>query len=189
MRAKSRRPAREAALRALYESEIRKTDVSTSLASQESFEQLPEELQEYARQVASGAQRESAVIDRIIESKLTEYDLKRVASVDRNLLRIAVFELYYRDDVPPKVTLDEAIELAKKYSTAESGKFVNGVLAAILAESPKKDWTPIEGRAAFEEPAPSEPEPEVVQINEDAPEVLEAAKVGKWKLRTQEREP
>ena len=78
--------------------------------------------------------------------------------------------------------------MAKKYSTAESGKFVNGVLAAILEESPKKDWTP-PIQQEFEEPAPPDPDPERVEVNEDAPEVLEAAKVGKWKLRSQEPQP
>ena len=176
-------------LRALYEWEIGKVAVEASLARMEAFEQLSEELQAFARECSSGVVREVARIDEILKGKLYEYELSRVAAVDRGLLRLAVYELYHCPDIPPKVTLDEAIELAKKYSTAESGKFVNGVLAAVLEESPKRDWVPPIHLEELEEPAPPEPEPEPVAINEDAPEVLEAAKVGKWKLRSPEPEP
>jgi N utilization substance protein B len=182
---KSRRQAREAVLRALYESELGKVTVEQSLENLEAYGDMPEDLQEFAHHAAIGIIAEKSTIDQLISANLSEYDLSRVAAIDRNLLRLAVYELYHRDDIPPKVTLNEAIELAKKYSTAESGKFVNGVLAAILVESPKKNWVP-PSQGEVEEPTPPEPEPELVEINEDAPEVHEAAKVGKWKLRGKE---
>lgn len=187
MRIKSRRQAREAALRALYEVEVGKTEPETSIANLEAFEQLPEDLRQFAHELVTGVLAEMPKIDAAITEKLKDYGMSRVASVDRNLLRLACYELHYRPEIPPKVTLNEAIELAKKYSTAESGKFVNGVLAAILAESGKADWTPPVEGAVIEE-SEREPEPEIEEVAEDSPEVQELARVGKWKIRSEEPE-
>ena len=187
MRIKSRRQAREAALRALYEVEVGKTAPETSIANLEAFEQLPDELRLFAHELVTGVLAQRAKLDAAISEKLKDYGLARIATVDRNLLRLACFELHYRPEIPPKVTLNEAIELAKKYSTAESGKFVNGVLAAILAESGKADWTPPAEGAIIEE-LESEPEPEIEEVAEDSPELQELAKVGKWKLRSEDSE-
>ncbi len=67
----------------------------------------------------------------MIQSTSKHWDLNRLASVDRNILRFATYELLYRDDIPPKVTINEAVDIAKKYSTLESFAFVNGVLDRI----------------------------------------------------------
>ena len=187
MRIKSRRQAREAALRALYEVEVGKTPPETSIANLEAFEQLPDDLRQFAQELVTGVLAEKPRLDAMIAEKLKEYGMARVAAVDRNLLRLACFELHHCPEIPPKVTLNEAIELAKKYSTAESGKFVNGVLAAILEESPKANWTTSADEALFEETT-REPEPEVEEVQEDSPEVQELAKVGKWKLRSEDSE-
>ena len=74
-------------------------------------------------------------IDRLISEASTGYDLSRIAAVERNILRLGVFELLYDDDIPPKVALSEAIRLCRKYSTPEGGSFVNGVLDAIHTSS------------------------------------------------------
>ena len=76
--------------------------------------------------------------DSIIEEKLEHWDLSRVAIVDKVILRLAVAEIFYFEEIPPEVSINEAIELAKKYSTAESGKFVNGLLDAIYRSYKQK---------------------------------------------------
>ena len=71
-------------------------------------------------------------IDQLIAQYAKEWSLDRMANVDRNILRLAAYEILYEPDVPNSVAVDEAVELAKKYSTAESGKFVNGILGNVL---------------------------------------------------------
>jgi N utilization substance protein B len=78
-----------------------------------------------------------AELDKLIHDKLAQWELHRVAVIDRMLLRIGVCELLYFDDIPPKVTINEAIEVAKLFSTDASGKFVNGVLDAVHQELKK----------------------------------------------------
>jgi len=76
--------------------------------------------------------------DEIIEEKLENWDLKRVAIIDKVILRLAIAEIIHFEDIPPEVSINEAIELAKKYSTEGSGKFINGVLDAIYRNYKQK---------------------------------------------------
>lgn len=85
---------------------------------------------EFAYDLITGVVDHKAGIDSIIEKYAEGWDLARMPRVDRNALRIALFELFYTD-IPPGVTIDEAVELAKAFSTEESGKFVNGVLGRV----------------------------------------------------------
>lgn len=73
-------------------------------------------------------------IDRKIQDALTNWRLERLAAIDRNILRLAAAEIYYIEDIPPLVSIQQAISLAEKYGTAESARFINGVLDALLAE-------------------------------------------------------
>jgi N utilization substance protein B len=183
-----RRKAREVALKALYEIEI--GHAPTALAVRQTLEEaeLPEELAAYAQRVTEGVRANLAQIDDLLEARLNEYSLDRVAAVDRNLLRLATYELYHEPAVPPAVSIDEAVELAKKYSTAESGKFVNGVLGRILSESPKATWDPALAPAE-EIPAVAVVEEVEVEVVEVEPEEAERlSKVGGWTLRTRETE-
>ena len=86
----------------------------------------------YAKTLANGVREHLDELDKSIEELAEGWPLDRQPAVDRNVLRIAIFEIKYQDSVPPVVAVDEAVEMAKKYSTAESGKFVNGVLAGFL---------------------------------------------------------
>lgn len=186
-RLKNRRAAREAALRALYAIEIGKTLLPDAIAELRENADLDEELTAYAVSLVTGVREHLAEIDDLVAARVLEWDYDRLAAVDRNLMRIATYELFHKPDVPPKVTLDEAIELAKKYSTAESGRFVNGVLAKVLESSPKLNWIPPvhDDSEALEEPAPPEPEPEVEET-ELQPESAEAKKLqraGYWGIR------
>lgn len=185
MPVKSRRPARVAALQALYKVEVGKTTASAAMGSIEGFQSLEEELASYARRLIDGVIQSRRELDQKLSEKLQDWDIERMAAVDRNILRLGAYELLHCPEIPPRVTLNEMIEIAKKFSTAESGKFVNGVLAAVLADSAKADWA-APAAVEVEEAAEPEPEPEIEAINEDAPEAAELAKVGKWKLRSED---
>ena len=126
---------------------------------------VPEELREpfrrFATTLAEGVWNEKPDLDRGLDAAMPRYTVDRLASVDRNVLRLGTWELFNLPYVPPIVTINEAIEIAKKYATAESGRFVNGVLATMLKRSPKADYDPAtaprdpefaEREAAFREP-------------------------------------
>ncbi len=87
-----------------------------------------EEVQEFVCCLAARAGERWEEIDEVIGRAAENWDLDRMAAVDRAILRLGACELLLMDDIPPAVTLNEAIEIAKKYSTPESGKFVNGIL-------------------------------------------------------------
>jgi N utilization substance protein B len=76
-------------------------------------------------------------IDAEIVKHAENWDLKRMAVVDRNILRLAIYEMFYREDIPPVVSINEAVDIAKKFSTEDSGKFVNGILDRIKGELPR----------------------------------------------------
>lgn len=73
-------------------------------------------------------------LDERIKKHVQNWDIHRIAAVDRNILRLALYELLYREDIPPVVSINEAVDIAKKFSTEESGKFVNGVLDRVRSE-------------------------------------------------------
>jgi len=185
MKVKSRRKAREAALQALYEIDLSGTSVSDALKRESASHELGPEQAQYLERLVRGAWANHEVLDRGLAALLEEYDFDRLAAVDRNVLRLAAFEIEYVPSVPPAVTIDEAIEIAKKYSTAESGRFVNGVLGKFLRQSVKKDWDP---RSVPEEEEPvaevEELAVEVEVVPEDAPELSMSQKVGPWTTRS-----
>ncbi|HZU71543.1 MAG TPA: transcription antitermination factor NusB [Acidimicrobiales bacterium] len=122
----TRRAARERALSLLYEAEAKGTDPVDLLAS------LPAAPDPYVSDLVAGVAARLADIDRLIGEAAIDWTIDRMPAVDRNLLRLAVFELLSRPEVPVGVVISEAVELAKRYSTDESGRFVNGLLAAIV---------------------------------------------------------
>jgi N utilization substance protein B len=87
---------------------------------------------EYARDLVEGTTRHLEKIDELIRKQAEHWRLERMSAVDRNILRLAVYELLYEEDVPKLVVLDEAIELAKRYGSEQSGRFVNGLLDGLL---------------------------------------------------------
>lgn len=187
MRVRARRLAREAALRALYQLEITRSLMHDAIRDTTEHSELTPDLQQFMETLVKGVRHHQNELDDKLASLITEWDFDRVAPVDRNLLRIAAFELLHLPDVPPAVSINEAVELAKKYSTAESGKFVNGVLGRLLQDTPKAAWDPSaapEEEPLIELPEP-EPEPEIEEVSEDSPEAEELRKVGLWKIRRQ----
>lgn len=96
----------------------------------EHYPALPE-VREFAETLVRGTRERLSEIDQKLSQYTENWQLNRMAAVDRNILRFAAYELLYLDDIPPKVTINEAVNIAKKYSQEEAGKFVNGVLDKI----------------------------------------------------------
>ena len=88
----------------------------------------------FAEPLIRGALEHRAEADELIKKHAQNWDLHRMAAVDRNILRLAIYEMLHRDDIPPVVSINEAVDIAKKFSTQDSGKFVNGILDKIKGE-------------------------------------------------------
>lgn len=125
--------ARECALQILYQLDITKDELPLVLSDYwtEIGSGVDESAKEFANSLVSGTQENLAKIDAVISKYADNWQIKRMATVDRNILRLATYEMLFIKDIPPKVSINEAIELAKKYGDAESNKFVNGVLDKI----------------------------------------------------------
>jgi N utilization substance protein B len=123
----SRREARERVLSLLYEAESKQVEPSVVLA------ELPVTPDQFVIEVVGGVEAEQARIDELIAAHAIGWTMDRMPVVDRALLRMATYELIARPDVPTAAVISEAVELATQYSTEESGRFVNGVLATIAS--------------------------------------------------------
>jgi N utilization substance protein B len=136
-----RRRAREIALQVLYQLDIDPQDPKKVVAFHWENFQPSEQAREFCLRLVEGVLQNQKEIDPLIEEKSENWTLKRMAVVDRNILRLAVFELRYCPDIPFKVTLNEAIELAKKFGADDSGAFINGILDKIytLLDKTSKD--------------------------------------------------
>jgi len=132
--------ARECALKVLYQMDITNSsidDLKDTFWSMCAGREISADVKEYFLILIEGVSRNISPIDKKISHYATNWQIKRMAVVDRNILRIGCFELLFRDDIPPKVAINEAVELAKKYSSPEAGKFVNGVLDKVKSEKEK----------------------------------------------------
>jgi len=130
-----RRKARELALQFLYQLDLRDEDDPEAHAA-EFWARHPVDraTREFAETLVRGVKREQARTDELISRYAEHWELDRMAVVDRNILRMALWELLWGQDVPAKVVINEAIELAKKFGTEDSGRFVNGLLDRIWKE-------------------------------------------------------
>lgn len=108
----------------------------------------PEELATrlFADRLIEGVLEKQAELDEIIKRYTHNWELHRIASVDRNILRLAIYEIHFREDIPPVVSISEAIEIAKKFSTEQSGRFVNGILDKVRADVLRPARTANDGR-------------------------------------------
>ena len=131
---RKRTRARELALIFLYRLDITKEKEAEALAAfwQEHRPQKP--IKGFALQIIQGVLKNLGQIDKSISQYAQNWQLKRMAVIDRNIMRLASFELLFLEDIPPKVSINEAVELAKKYGDIESSKFVNGILDKIRKE-------------------------------------------------------
>jgi transcription antitermination factor NusB len=129
---KRREQARQIALQALYQLDVRQEDLGPEIVEFLRESTKEPEVYFFARRLTEGtwAWREEA--DRLIREAAEHWRPERMAILDRNVLRLAAYEISQCPDIPPRVAIDQAIELAKRFSSAESGAFVNGVLDKIL---------------------------------------------------------
>lgn len=144
---RKRTQARECALQILYQYEMNPEPIEEILKKfwAEQDETFSEDARGFAEKLVLGTVKYQTEIDKVLEKYADNWELSRMAMIDRNIMRFAAFELLYLADVPPKVTINEAVNLAKKFSQEESGKFVNGILDKINhTEKPKnpKDHDP-----------------------------------------------
>ena len=125
-----RREGREAAVELLFhwDMNVRQPLEEADLNGFWQLRTANQATKEFATRVAAGVIAEQGVIDEKISRYTANYELKRISAVDRNILRVAIYEMLFCNDVPPIVAINEAIDIAKKFGTEESGKFVNGVL-------------------------------------------------------------
>jgi N utilization substance protein B len=124
----SRREARERALGLCYELEVRDLGADTLI------EQQPAPPDEYAVELVRGVEEHAADVDALLRKFSEHWALERMPAVDRAVLRLGAYELGWQPDVPSAVVISEAVDLAKQYSTKDSGRFVNGLLSRIAAE-------------------------------------------------------
>ncbi|MCB0411465.1 MAG: transcription antitermination factor NusB [Bdellovibrionales bacterium] len=129
----SRRQSRELALQVLFQQEF-----SANLSDKEALEvfrnnfEFSQDIWNYTEILLKGVQNHQNEIDSLLQQAVSHWSLNRLALVDKKLMRIAIFELkFYGTEVPPKVAINEALEMAKKYSSRESASFINGVLDQI----------------------------------------------------------
>jgi transcription antitermination factor NusB len=125
---RKRTKARELALQAIYQFDLRGDEVRADVDDLLARATEDAEILEFARALFEGAWLKRSDIDKAIEAAARNWEMRRMAAIDRNILRLATYELLYRPEIPPLVTINEAIDLAKKFSTKKSGHFVNGIL-------------------------------------------------------------
>jgi N utilization substance protein B len=147
-----RRQARELAVQFLYQRDINGAAGTEPLEEaliyfwQAHEEAVPQPTRQFAEELVRGVVAHQAVVDEKISQYTEHWDLPRIATVDRNILRLAIFEMLFRDDIPPVVSINEAVEIAKKFSTRESGAFVNGILDRIKFDLPRPARTASPGK-------------------------------------------
>lgn len=123
-----RRDAREAAVQYLYQREVQGDQSDQALEEFYEMRGLSPSGKRFCNELLQGWMQHREEIDEVIAKNARNFEFNRLSAVDRNVLRIACHEILFRSDIPAPVAINEAIEIAKKYSTEDSGKFVNGVL-------------------------------------------------------------
>ena len=127
-----RTKARECAFQMLYQWDITRAPIDEVSRSYWQVRTTTDETRARAETLARGAQREVETLDAAIAAAATNWRFDRIAAVDKNILRIAAYELLKEPETPPSVIIDEAVEMAKRFSEADAPKFVNGVLDAVM---------------------------------------------------------
>lgn len=127
--------AREMAFRILFQIDVGKNPWQDALKRTIEETDLSDKSLEFLEKLVKGTIEHLKEIDQEIVKYSREWTLERMANTDRNILRMAIYEIKYVEDVPPGVTINEAVELAKRYGDEESGKFVNGILGQFLRET------------------------------------------------------
>ncbi|MHC4943191.1 MAG: transcription antitermination factor NusB [Planctomycetota bacterium] len=132
---RKRTQARVLSFQFLYMMDIRGNDCESEIDDFLAEHADDSDIIEFAGSLIRGVVDHQNAIDETIEKSAQNWELSRIATVDRNIMRQAIFELLFREDIPPKVSINEAIELGKKFSTANSGGFINGILDRIKRDN------------------------------------------------------
>ena len=130
-----RRTARELALKILYQLEISGGTLESVFTDFWDNHVYPPEVRNFTEDIAKGVVEHLEEIDKKMGAFASNWEVSRMAIIDRIILRLAAYEIQYRDDIPHAVSINEALEIAKKYSTTESSRFVNGVLDKVAKET------------------------------------------------------
>jgi N utilization substance protein B len=163
----ARSKARKRALDILFEAELRGLPTLELLSERQSLGDVP--VQPYAAELVRGVAANRERIDELISWNLVDWTLERMPAVDRNILRIGVYELLWANDVPDGVAISEAVALAQDLSTDNSPSFVNGVLARIKAEKPTLSLDPEASAFAADDAAAAAAEDADEEDDEDDP--------------------
>ena len=131
----NRRQARECALEVLYRLDLVGDEPENTIAEILLRKNPSEEAETYLRRLVDSELGNQQEVDTTLRKHLTRWRLERLTVLDRTILRLATAEILYFDDIPPKVSINEAVDIAKKYGDDEAGKFVNGVLDSVFQES------------------------------------------------------
>jgi len=134
-----RRRARIAALQVLYEIDCTKHKVEETSARLRAGETLPQEALNFSEELVKGVLQHKSELDALIKKFASAFPLEQMAIVDRNILRLAIFEILFSDKTPFKVAINEAIELAKTFGSESSSRLVNGVLGVVVREHDKRN--------------------------------------------------
>jgi len=129
-----RRKAREIALQTLYAAEVSGVDWRAAFDDNVARRKASGEVVEYAERLITNVMAEAAQLDERVAARLENWELRRVSVIDRTILRVALSELLHCPEVPTSVIMNEAIEIAERFSSAEAGRFVNGVLDVLARE-------------------------------------------------------
>lgn len=133
-----RRHARELAVQFLYQYDLSGGPLEESLSLFWLTQtKIPSAVRTFAEELIRGCVAHREAIDERLRRYAEHWELPRMAAVDRNILRLAIYEMTYREDIPPVVSINEAVEIAKRYSTEDSGAFVNGILDRLRADLPR----------------------------------------------------
>lgn len=129
-----RRSSRELALKFLYQSELNSGDFSEQMDQFLEISPVQEDVRKFMVDLVETISHSKVEIDELLEKSSENWTLARMTVIDRNILRIATAELMFHKDIPPKVVIDEAVEIAKKFGSEDSPDFINGVLDRIKKE-------------------------------------------------------
>ena len=152
----NRRMARERVLQALYAHRM-SGDGIENLLNAILADIDNENDKEFAKKLVYKVIANFDMLESNISERVTNWEMDRIAIMDRILLQMGICEILFFDDIPPKVSINEAIEIAKEYSTSNSGKFINGILDAVLSDLKKEGKLKKSGRGLIEESIPKQP--------------------------------
>jgi transcription antitermination factor NusB len=132
-----RRRSRELAIKVLFHLEFSNDDPAAAFELICTNFGADEDVKDFSKELVEGVCVHMKELDGLLSKASQHWRLERIAKVDRTILRMALYELLYRDDIPPKVTINEAVDLGKKFCSEESGSFINGILDKIYHTLPR----------------------------------------------------